>query len=200
VPGPASGLQIGQEKVQIDPDVTVSVAAPYLSATSQRRASRGSRHPAILAADGANDDNQTNQMVLAQTNSNVRVDEDTKASGSSNQAGNQPEEAPADFIVKNIAARGPIFDRSWPLSGNMSDFSGAFADITGAFEDLSDRPHLQPGTAIFNILHNDLQDFFRIVDRFLDLIAVSSRDDAAVQVPSARVKSLRYSRAGITVF
>jgi hypothetical protein len=35
VPGPAFDLQIGQEKVQIDPDVTVSVAVPDLSAASQ---------------------------------------------------------------------------------------------------------------------------------------------------------------------
>lgn len=200
VPGSASCLQIGQEKVQTDPDVAVSAAAPDLSAVSQRKASCGSQHPAMLWADGANNDdiiNPATPVVLAQTDSNVRVDEDTKASGSSSQADYQPEEAPAGFVVKNIAARGPIFDRPWPLSGNMSGFS-----ITGTFGDLSDwlnhqsgrdsdhGPHLQPGTAIFNILHNDLQDFFRIVDGFLDFIAVSSTDDAAVQRYLPRWRSL----------
>jgi hypothetical protein len=60
VPGPASGLQIGQEKVQTDPHVAVSAAAPDLSAASQRKGSRGSQHPAILGADGADGANDGN--------------------------------------------------------------------------------------------------------------------------------------------
>jgi hypothetical protein len=223
VPGPATGLQIGQEKVQTDPDVEVSAAASELPAASQRKAPRSSQHPVIFGPGGANDDNiinPTTPAAFAQTGHNVQLDEDTKASSSSSQADSQPEEASANFIVKNIAARGPIFDQSLPLSGDMSDLPDAFANITCTFDDLrewlnhqggrgSDHgPHLQPGTAIFHIPYNDLQDFFRIVDRFLDLIAVSSTDEAAVQryLPQWRSlldileRELRYFEETVPIF
>jgi hypothetical protein len=216
VPVPASGLQIGREKVQTDLDVAVSAAASDLSVVSQRNAPRGSQHPATLWADGANHDDiihPTTPVVFAQTGSNVRVGKDTKASRSKAHAG---------FIVKNIAARGPIFDQPWPLSGDTSDFSNAFANTTRTFKDLSDwlnhydqsggdsgyGAHLLPGTAILNILHNDLQDFFRTVDRFLDLIAAPSTDDADFQryLPQWRSlldileRELRYFEETVPIF
>ena len=220
MPGPATGLQIGQEKVQTGPDVAVSAAASELPAVSQRKAPRSSQHPVILGPGGANDDNIINPAVFAQTGHNVQVDEDTKASSSSSQADSQPEETSANFIVKNIAARGPIFDQSLPLSGDMSDLTDAFANISCTFDDLREwlnhqggrgfdhGPHLQPGTAIFHIPYNDLQDFFRIVDRFLDLIAVSSTDEAAVQryLPQWRSlldileRELRYFEETVPIF
>lgn len=213
---PVAGVQTGREKVQTDPDVAVS-------AVSQRKAPRSSQPPAVLRPGGASDNdiiNPTNSAVLAQADHNVQVDEDTKASSSFSQTDSQPEEASANFIVKNIAARGPIFDQSLPLSGNMSDLSDAFADITCTFDDLrewlnhqggrgSDHgPHLQPGTAIFHIPYNDLQDFFRIVDGFLDLIAVSSTNEAAVQryLPQWRSlldileRELRYFEETVPIF
>jgi hypothetical protein len=220
---PAAGLPIGREKVQTDPDVAVSAAASELSAVSQRKAPRSPQPPAVLRPGGASDDNianPTTSAVLAQSDHYVQVDEDTKASSSFSQTDSHPEEASANFIVKNIAARGPIFDQSLPLSGNMTDLPDAFANITCTFDDLrewlnhqggrgSDHgSHLQPGTAIFHIPYNDLQDFFRIVDRFLDLIAVSSTDEAAVQryLPQWRSlldileRELRYFEETVPVF
>jgi hypothetical protein len=209
--GPATGPPISQEKAPTDPDVTVSVPTSELSAVSQRKTARGSQRPTILGPSGANDVNPTAPVVPAQ------VDEDTTASSSLSRTDSQTEDTSASFIVKNIAARGPIFDQSLPLSGNMSDF---FANITCTFDDLhewlnhqggtgTDRgPYLQPATAIFHIPYNDLQDFFRIVDGFLDLIAASSTDEVAVQryLPQWRSlldileRELRYFEETVPIF
>src|SRR5437588_12333825 len=89
--------------------------------------------------------NPTTPAVPTQADHNMQLDEDTKAPSSFSQADSQPEEVSANFIVKNIAARGPIFDQSLPLSGNTGDLSDTFANITCTFDDLHEWLNHQGG-------------------------------------------------------
>jgi hypothetical protein len=115
------------------------------------------------------------------------------------------------YPLDNVAARGPIFDYSLPLTNKpaqLEDFHNYFRASTSTSDDLMDWlmyqqddqsigwKHSMPGSAIFNILQSDTMDFLQMVDSFLDQIEASLLDETMIQkmLPTWRSHLTRISK------
>ena len=177
-----------------DPGIVDSAANPTgpRSRTSSSREPHGEAsiplRPEASRLNNRNDDNLSINID--------RIIPDRNDIFSSSQQSHNAADDPVErscYLYTNVATRGPIFNITLSGAEDNSDLPYLFRATSTTSQDLIEWHHCQyddgivgwrnsfPGAVICNIVHNDTEDFFQIVEWFLDKIAVLSTDDAIVQ-------------------